>query len=218
MDIPSQSIHQPPVNLEESKQSLSLLVDQISTELPRKVYSNLTESTYSLYLAFRNNKGVGPLREKVETNSINLSLSLFSKLTKQDLTLLQQKFESIIKDYYSLRKLEIPEAVIKYIQTDTPTSILLHEWQHAQVIPEQIRDKGSILITWLEDGSMSGVVDFDHSAVDNETLALSASEPESLSNRDIDTALSCARKTNKADFIAFIEDRVTKRLTHESHI
>lgn len=151
--------------------------------------------------------------------SITFSYQELSELSGEEFLLLQQQLQTDISRCFAEKGETVPEQIASGIIPGSAQNVLIHEKEHLDVLPQELRKEASIdLVVTQGDGfypslprgqmGLNGIALFDHARASDYDQARSAAAPQSRSQTDIEAALDYAQKTKDKDFIASIREKV----------
>jgi len=201
--------------IESKEASLDALCVQIDREIEDKVNSTFDHSGYTYLTFFRSHlESDHPIRKEYKDSTIHFNLGNIADLGTDEFNSLLVKFEDATKLAYLKAGRNILKNVLERINPSSDVNVIRREWEHSKNIPSDIRNKGTIDITWFNDGDMTGQANYDLDLVDDKTLALAGSEPSSLSEMDVVQALEFAKRTGDEQFVKEVQTRIDTRKHH----
>lgn len=108
--------------------------------------------------------------------------------------------------------------IADFVQPGSKKNVISHESDHIKVLADEVKQRASVDVTFIREDPMSmginGSAMFDFDQVPPRDLALSYSEPQSLSEDDIREARYFAKLTEDKSFQTGIEKRISLRSRH----
>ena len=199
------------------------LTQRIETKVPQALRSPIPESHVSHYWS-RKMEGLIDIPDFEEVQSeyelarVSFSYQELCKLSDEEFLLLQQRLQAVITLSFTQKGETVPEQVAFFLIPGAKQNVFIHEKEHLEVLPEEVKKGASIDIVVQTDLkgliTIDGVSVYDMNKVTDNERALSFSEPQSLSETDTESARHYAQRTQDKTFAEIVEQRIKKRGKH----
>lgn len=190
---------------------ISSLKQQINIDVPKSINSRREYDRY--LLLSRTLDTLGASKELYDASCLKLPFWKLESLNSEQLKELKEHLKKTVlnNNKADLMYLDNIHAVL---DPESEFNIIEHELDHLKVLPEGIRNKSTVDISfvWYEGKFfIVGGANYDRASVDSFKKAVSATEPKNLSEDDIEIARRYAKETGNLEFIKQIEDRISSR-------
>lgn len=199
------------------------LTQRIEAKVPQALKSPIPESHASHYWS-RKMEGLTDIPDFEEVQSeyelakVSFLYQELCKLSDKEFLLLQQQLQAVIALSSTQKGEAMPEQIAIFLIPGDKKNVVVHEREHIGVLPQEVRKNASIDIVIQTDSEgliiIDGVSVYGMDKVTNNENALSFSEPQSLSETDIESARRYAQRTQDKTFVETIEQRIKERSKH----
>lgn len=199
------------------------LLGRVNREVPQSLQKPIPELValnYELLRAegYTDFMDLSHVEEEYSTASITFSYVELSSISKDEFSNLQEELQRTVTKYYAKAEMAVPTQMSTHLLPEAQTNVLVHELQHLKILSKHITKDATVTVVFLTDSHgnevIDGVINIDYSRASDKEWAISFSEPQSLSETDIERARYYAKQTGDEYFMKLIEQRISKRSIH----
>ncbi len=202
---------------------LKNLSERIDDQVPRAVNNPILESHAYYYWSreaegFTDEPDFELVRNEYDVATVSFSYEELQSLSVEEFLLLQKQLYCTVNSSFVGRGEGLSEEEVTFLIPDDSRNVLIHEKQHIDALPEEVRIEArvDVVIQIKPSGEVTidGISVYNMERLDDMRRALVFSAPLSLSQTDIDFARFYARNLKDPAFAELVEERIKERNQH----